>query len=78
MLNSQSNVFLLSFFVDFFNLKYGKSCSSSEYRNKKQKHFEEHEDHGQKFLLILDNCQDLIENDTKKFKTLLKELCDGC
>ena len=44
-LNSQSDVFLLSFFVDFFNLKHGKR-SESEYKTRKQKHFEEHEDDG--------------------------------
>ena len=68
-----SEVFTIDFLVNFFNQKLDKG--NDKYALLKDIHFTKD---NQRFLLVLDNCQNLFDKDLEKFKSLIFKLEEEC
>ena len=68
-----SEVFTIDFLVNFFNQKLDKG--NDEYARYKDKNFT---NDNQRFLLVLDNCQNIFDKDLEKFKSLIFKLEEEC
>ena len=76
-MNSRNETYVLEFLIKFFNLKYGKN-DDDRFKARKNKHFDISEDSGKSLLLVLDNCQHLLDKDTEKFKSFQIKLTSEC
>ena len=59
--NLNNQEFISDFLIEFFNLDHGREDGKYKHSKKRYKNFEETENRGKQFLLVLDNCQEIIE-----------------